>query len=379
MEIKKKKWLIKLILIIVVIMAFAVALIFAKKYLTTAFLKIAIKFFSILFIIFVPLIFLGFCILHSNKNKFIKNLLALVLVIIIYVLSIETMLSFSTDIITYFQSHNIKSIFNNSKEEISVDLSYLEEYKQKAYKNGYLDKHDVQEILRLSDMKSKKMDINYIDEMSDINIKITNKDDEKIADLIDSLEANYYLFDYSNDGDVEINIERYKIEESSNKEKNEDIVLTGNKDTDIIENIDKYYVSDEYSDYLFENKIKEDTAKGNNNFEALKMLLVYDKDLQNYIPIVNDKNEYDLIDSYKVYSTGINITLKEGVEVKKSDFTLRLDRYNDNLEVTKSPFYYYEYEPVVTEVGNPENKVTLEIKFPRIYTIFELKNIEIIF
>ena len=106
------------------------------------------------------------------------------------------------------------------------------------------------------------------------------------------------------------------------------------------------------------------------------MLLVYDN--ENFIPVTDNIDEYNLIKSYKVYSSGIDIILQDGVDLINEDYTLRINRYNDNLEVTNG-YYYYEYEPVVTQGIYSGGNILLEIKFPQTYTIEELKNIEIIF
>ena len=81
------------------------------------------------------------------------------------------------------------------------------------------------------------------------------------------------------------------------------------------------------------------------------------------------------MEKYSITNDKILITLKNGIELNNKDYTLRINRYNDNIDIEKSnDLYYYDYEPLVTQNGN-----VLEIKFGNNYTIKTLKNIEIIF
>ena len=266
------------------------------------------------------------------------------------------------------------STSTTNTNEPGTDITYLKNYADKMSRNGYLSKYDVTQIIKLSDSKSKEIFINYKDESSDIDIKITNKEDDKIQELQESLKYDYYTFNYSisDNNEITINIERYIIETDTKKEKN-DFVLTGTKNTEIIENTYKY-IDD--NNFTFENEIKLNNQSEEKQLEGFKMLLVYDN--ENFIPVTDNIEEYNLIKSYKVYSSGIDIVLQDGVNLINEDYTLRINRYNDDLEVTNG-YYYYEYEPVVTQATYSGGNILLEIKFDKTYTIEELKNIEIIF
>ena len=117
--------------------------------------------------------------------------------------------------------------------------------------------------------------------------------------------------------------------------------------------------------------------------KKFNLLFVYDQDTQNYVPVIENVQECAFIESYKVYNTGIEITLNKGVQLTNTEYTLKINRYNDELkirdrEITNNA-YYYDYEPVVTKMEGYENRIVLEMRFDRSYTIEELKNIEIIF
>lgn len=320
----------------------------------------------ILLVVVLPLIVIGFLILKNRKKQ--EIIIAIILVIALYVFCAESLVDSASKIIS-----SISTSTTNTNDP-GTDITYLKNYADKMSRNGYLSKYDVTQIIKLSDSKSKEIFINYKDESSDIDIKITNKEDDKIQELIDTLKYDYYTFNYNinDNNEITINIERYIIETNTKKEKN-DFTLTGTKNTEIIENTYKY-IGD--NNFTFENEIKLNSQSEEKQLEGFKMLLVYDN--ENFIPVTDNVEEYNLIKSYKVYSSGIDIVLQDGVDLINEDYTLRINRYNDNLEVTDG-YYYYEYEPVVTQATYSGGNILLEIRFDKTYTIEELKNIEIIF
>lgn len=134
--------------------------------------------------------------------------------------------------------------------------------------------------------------------------------------------------------------------------------------------------------FCFTNKIQVNS----NDVQEIKkfnLLFVYDQDTQNYVPVIENVQECAFIESYKVYNTGIEITLNKGVQLTNTEYTLKINRYNDELQIRDRKItnnaYYYDYEPVVTKMEGYENRIVLEMRFDRSYTIEELKNIEIIF
>ena len=320
----------------------------------------------ILLVVVLPLIVIGFLILKNRKKQ--EIIIAIILVIALYGFCARSLVDSASNIVSAI------STSNTNTNEPGTDITYLKNYADKMNRNGYLSKYDVTQIIKLSDAKSKEIFINYKDESSNIDIKISNKEDDKIQELEQSLKYDYYTFNYniSENNEITINIERYIIETNTKKEKN-DFILTGTKNTEIIENTYKY-IGD--SNFIFENEIKLNEQTEEKQLQGFKMLLVYDN--ENFIPVTDNKEEYNLIKSYKVYSSGIDIILQDGVDLINEDYTLRINRYDDNLEVTNG-YYYYEYEPVVTQGIYSGGNILLEIKFPQTYTIEELKNIEIIF
>lgn len=319
----------------------------------------------ILLVVVLPLIVIGFLILKNRKKQ--EIIIAIILVIALYGFCAKSLVDSASKIISEIST-------TDASEDVGTDITYLKNYADKMSRNGYLSKYDVTQIINLSDAKSKEIFINYKDEDSNIDIKITNKQDEKIQELKESLKYDYYTFNYniSDNNDITINIERYVINSNAKKEKN-DFILTGAKNTEIIENTYKY-ISD--NNFTFENEIKLNNLPEEKQLDAFKMLLVYDN--ENFIPVTNNEEEYNLIKSYKIYSSGIDIVLQDEVSLINEDYTLRINRYNDNMQVTNG-YYYYEYEPVVTQGTYSGGNVLLEIKFDKTYTLDELKNIEIIF
>lgn len=327
--------------------------------------KIIIK--EMLFIITVvcvPLIILGFFILKNGKYKKQEIIIGILLLLMIYTSNARNLYTSAYKVILAFSASDVT--------ETKTDITFLKNYKEKIDRKGYLDKYDVKEIIGIADSKSKEIKINYKDESSNININITNKDDEQIQKLYDELKYDYYLFDYeTNNGDIIINISRYIIEKQNKEEKNIDIIIKGEKNEEIIENTEKS-INDTKTVFKFKNNVKVPSTT--NELSSFKILLANIDD--NYVPVTDDINQYETIESYEVSNTGVRIILKNGISLKNKDYTLRINRYDEEFNVLNS--YYYEYEPIVTEYNN-NDQITLDIKFENTYTINELKNIEIIY
>ena len=58
-----------------------------------------------------------------------------------------------------------------------------------------------------------KIFINYKDSSKNIDSNLTNKEDDEIAKLKDSLESNFYKFNYevNKENQITVNIERYVL------------------------------------------------------------------------------------------------------------------------------------------------------------------------
>ena len=336
----------------------------------------------ILALICAPIIILGENILKDMKHKKIRIVILIILMIFIYAVNFNSVIHFAEVVVQNLSASSIKNLFEKEQTE-TLDLSYLNSYTQKVARNGYLDMYDIKQILTIVDSKSMKIFINYKDSSNDINLELTNKEDEKITKLKESLESNFYKFNYevSENNEITVNIERYVIEKNSeNIEKNSKIILKGNKNQNLVEK-NQNFVDNQSFNYVFDNKMKSAKDFEGADLYSLNLLLVYDEESKNYIPVDIGETNYNLIESYKVYSTGIEIILKPGVNLKKEDYTLRINRYNENLEIPneKNINYYYKYEPVVDVLTSSKNSTVLDIKFDNTYKLENLKNIEIIF
>lgn len=332
----------------------------------------------ILSVVLIPLIILGFCILRKGKYKKATITIISILTVFIYAISAKSLVESASEIVA---ACTIKSV----DESVGTDITFLKNYEQKMARDGYISKYDATQILNIADSKSKEILINYKDTSSNIDISTTNKNDEEMKNLKDMLETNYYIFNYSTDGNIIINIERYVSKETKSNEKNDSIIITGDKKTDIIECVDRQYTSDESTYFSLKNKVNVNAENTNVPIQTFKILLVYDEDMKNYVPVVQDAQDYEYIESYTVYSGGIKIELKNGAHLDNKDYTLRINRYGDDLTVLERQNsnvnirYYYEYEPVVTETTNSNGNVVLNVEFDTAYSVNGLKNVEVIF
>lgn len=374
------KKIIKPLLYILLLILLIVGLVFIKDNVNYILRNNILMMIFIVGVIAMPAILLGNCILQKSKYKNIKIIVVIILSVYLYVASFSYMLDYAKKIIANVTENQIEELFSLREKE-KVDTTYLQNYTQKMSKQGYLDKFDITNIIDITDSKSAPIKINYKDEVENIELKVSNKNDDEIINLKESLKAEYYKFNYENNdqNNVVIDIERYKIAEKNiNEEKNSNIIILGNKNSKIIENVSKY-VSSNKEGFCYENKLNTNTKLNSKELYNFKLLLVYDKEIDNFVPVINSEEDINFLQDYKVYQNGIDITLQEGVTIKNKDYTLRLNRYNEKLETSKSSsFYNYEYEPVVTEMSSSKGPV-LEFDFDSSYTFEMLKNIEIIF
>lgn len=376
---KQKKYLKSILLIALIIILF-LTYIFLNQF-NYQLKRIILYITIIIAYISFPLITLGVAILSDRKKKVLNIIISVILLLYIYLFNGYWLFLTAKDIVAEISNTSFSELIEfKEKDEFKTNITYLNNYTQKMARDGYLSQWDVKQILEITDSKSTEMFINYKDDVQNIELNITNKDDQKIDNLINNdLKSDYYKFNYeTNDkNEITINIERYKITRNDYTEKNEDIILTGDKNTNIIQNKHKY-ISEDKETFIFDNDVI--TSTDSKELNGFKILFVYDEEQNNFIPVVNDMEEFNCIQSYKVYQSAVEIILKEDVELKNKDYTIRANRYDKELNISKnSSYYFYEYEPVVTQGTTYKNKIVLEMKFDRSYTLQELKNIEIIF
>lgn len=378
----KKKKFITAILMILLVIFLTVGIFYIKSNVNYILKNSIISLIYILGIILIPMIILGFTLINQSKYKKIKIVVSLLMLIYIYAINMELLVVSAKMVIVNLSNHSIYELLEKDYDN-NVNLTYLEEYAQKFAKNGYLNKYDIIQILDLTDNKSKEMTIYYKDEISGINIETTNKNDEEMEKLKNILKAEYYKYHYEKNEEkqIKIYIERYSLEQKLNQEINEDIVLKGTKNTEIIKNINKYGVYENSDSFCFTNKIQANSDDVQ-EIEKVNLLFIYDENTQNYVPVIENIQDCAFIESYKVCNSAIEIILKKGIQLNNTGYTLRINRYNDEIQVKDREItnnaYYYDYEPVVTKMEGYENRIVLEMKFDRSYTIEELKNIEII-
>lgn len=386
-NISNKKFVLPILMILLLICA-VTGIWFIKDNVNYILRNIILMFIFIFCVVCFPIIMLGMALTGNKKFKTIKIVITVFFIIFIYAVNFSQVIEYAKDIIMNLQSYSLSEILvlrgKSSNQDISIaegnniDRSYLFNFAQVYEKQGYLDKYDITQILSIADSKSALTYINYKDENGTINI--TNKEDEKIKELEESLQGNYYKFSYEGkDTQTIINIEKYVVELPETNEENEDIVLHGIKDDSIIKNINKS-VSNEYEYFMIENEVTCD-AKENVSIDGLKLLLTYDNEKQNFIPVVSNLDDYSLINSYYVTNTGIRVTLNKGVKINNYSYTVRINRYNDKFELPEFQriTYVYTYEPVVSQMTDSENRLVLDFEFKNNYPKEALENIEIIF
>lgn len=369
---KKLKPILMILLIILVVSCIIVSNIIAK----TFFVVIAIPLAYLLLTIIVPLIVLGILLLKKDvkiKKKVVEVIIYLILTIGIYVINYNYLVLITGEIV-----NSIENFIGTNTNSSEYNLIYLENYKQKMDRQGYIAKYDVESILNIADNRTDRIIVSY--KNGDYEVELNNVDNKLKEELQTKLEGDYYKFSYEHKNDVtNIYIERYEIEEQNDNEKNSDIVINGLPNYNIT-NVKTDYETKEDVNYLFENDVNV-TKTNETSLDNLKILFVFNEEKNNYIPYVENESELGKIKSYKVYSTGMSITLEDGMKLNKKDYTIRVNRYDENLKVNeeKSSKYYYKFEPVAEEMRDSNGNVVIDFDFDETYRLEDLKNIEIIF
>lgn len=378
---KTKKVKTILMVMIPIVLLTILGIIYRKE--ETFFSAIIMPSLYILTVIVIPIIIIGMILLRDIKKvqKVIATIIIVILTIGIYVINYPYLKLFAEELLSDIgQFIEAKT---ESKQEIDgqateYNLVYLENYKQKMEKEGFLDKYDILNILKLADSRTDNIQVHYTEGTEEL--QLNNVDNQLVEELEPKLQANTYKFSYTHkNGQTDIYIEKYENQQIENTEKNQDITINGLSSEEIT-NIKKIYETKDADNFTFENKVNIPIGQ-ETELDNLRILFVYDEEQDNYIPYVENSEELKKIESYKIYSTGMSITLKSGIKLDKEDYTIRVNRYDDDLQVKeeKDGYYYYKFEPVATQLRDSDNRTVIEFKFGNTYTIHHLKNIEIIF
>ena len=212
---KKKCKSILMILFIVFVIAIAVILeLEAKTFLATVFLP----FLYIIGIISIPLMILGTILLEESKNRKRKIILVIVLIAItigIYMIHYSYLTTATRSVISNIQSFFISD--ENTTNLAEYNLTYLENYKQKMENKGYLDKYDVENILRIVDSRTDNIIVHYHDGEEDF--EYNNVDNQLTEELGAKLESDFYKFQYTHKNEqTDIYIEKYESKTIENEE-----------------------------------------------------------------------------------------------------------------------------------------------------------------
>ncbi len=347
-------------------------------------------------VIIIPLIIIGIAILKkykNNRNQVIAITFSIICTIIIYACQYQVLTQYTKNVLEIIDNYSLKEIFytkEKAKQEEKNTIDSFNGYIQKMAKQMYIDKFDVTQILNIANSRKDIIKVIYKDVDKNIDIEKTNKDENWQNEILEKAEGNYYKFncDYklidnssSYVKDIVLTIEKYQNDTLEVNEINQNIIIEGQLRPDLVNRVDKYENAVESINYVFENNVIKQNKVQNEELENFKILLVYDNKTKNYIPYTNDESQYLMIKSYKIYSTGISITLEEGVKLKNKYYSLRINRYNEEgkIEEKKDNKYYYNFEPVVTQMSDWNDNIVLELKYNNTYKLEDLKNIEIIF
>ena len=386
-----------MILLFVIILSMAIyVLIFANSYLR---LLVYTIFMTLEFTI-IPIIFLVMMIWatrkKSTKIKLATIIITLIIVALIWITQfniIKYNFKVIENVINETSGTNLFSFFvffafakQTKNENISNDartnlLNHLNIQEQR----GYIFKDEILKNI-LPSINSYKvlqdLDVSYIDEKNSKDITVNTKSPNWKEKIKSNIDGDYFKlkYEYRNDYSIKkITIERIGTNTQKDNEKNSNIKFGKDSilDFDLIDVIKIENATPDSNIYTFENSIKQN--QDSKTLEQFKIGFAYDETKNNFIPIKSDKDSYDGIKSYKIYSTGIQITLNKGTSLQKKYCTMRINRYDSDFEISKSFNYKYMFEPVVTEMSNSNGEVVLELNFEQTYLLRQLKNIEIIF